>query len=1077
MKKSIFTLLIILAVQVQAQTIHIAGPAGSGQFGKMVVALTNGNYVVTDPLYDDGAVTDVGAVFLYNGITHTIISTLKGSHTGDVGDNGFWLTGVAKDCIIGLSSGNFLVLSRYWDNGTITNAGAVTWVNGTTGLSGVISSANSLVGGTVDDAIGSDGVTLLSNGNYLAKSSNWDNGATPDVGAVTWGSGTAGVAGMVSEGNSLVGTSPHEILGFRNVIALTTGNYVVSSQYWNDGTTQSVGAVTWGDGAAGISGKMNRSNSLVGSTAYDYIGMTIIALANGNYVVGSPYWDKGVMQDAGVVILGNGTTGTTGQVNSGNALTGSKTNDFIGKTIAALTNGNYVVASPSWSNGVAQGAGAVTWVSGINGLIGEVNSNNSIVGSSTGDQIGSGAGIMTLSAITPLTNGNYVVCSPNWDKGSIQNAGAITWGNGNTGTTGIVSSSNSLVGSTMNDVLGTNNTPPDHALPGVFALSNGNYVVISSFWDNGAVVDVGAATWGDGATGTTGVISSGNSLVGSTQGDFMVSTVTALSNGNYVVNSAWSSGGSHVGAHTWANGSTGVHGVINSSNSYIGGANVVPLSNGNYVMVFSGSMGAVKWVNGSSGITGTPTINASNSLVGSSISDAVGSGSNIPNVFDGVTALNNGNYLVKSSKWDNGLTTDAGAITLSTEAEGVTGIITSCNSVLGTTASGGASMNAGYNNIYDYLLVGNPSGNTVSIYFPAVMVIAQSQDSISQNIYNSATTALIASYSCRIIATITPGGSGTFNARVWIASTVPSFEDSPFVARHYQITPSSNISTATGRITLYFTQQEFDDFNAHAGSTLNLPTGDGDATGIANLRICKYPGTSSNGTGLPDTYLGIPVVSNPNDADIVWNNSLARWEVSFEVTGFGGFVVQTRTTVTPPPLPLQLLSFSAALSHNDVLVNWKTTNEVNTKNFEVERSTDGRNFITVGTVAAINTSGDHSYAYTDAGAALLNSHNIYYRLRQTDNDGSYNYSQTEVLHLSEGNSISVYPNPVTNITILSFSNTALLNTQAVLIDMQGRRVKQIIISNYQRQLDMSNLSKGGYLLKFADGSVVKLIKN
>ncbi|HEU4575312.1 MAG TPA: hypothetical protein VFS36_09945, partial [Chitinophagaceae bacterium] len=83
----------------QAQQMNITGPAGSGQFGSFITVLTNGNYVVADPYYDEGAVTDVGAVYLYNGSTHSLISTLKGSTANDQ---------VGLYAIIALANGNFV---------------------------------------------------------------------------------------------------------------------------------------------------------------------------------------------------------------------------------------------------------------------------------------------------------------------------------------------------------------------------------------------------------------------------------------------------------------------------------------------------------------------------------------------------------------------------------------------------------------------------------------------------------------------------------------------------------------------------------------------------------------------------------------------------------------------------------------------------------------------------------------------------------------------------------------------------------------------------------------------------------
>ena len=84
-----------------------------------------------------------------------------------------------------------------------------------------------------------------------------------------------------------------------------------------------------------------------------------------------------------------------------------------------------------------------------------------------------------------LTNGICVVGSSAWVNGSATNAGAATWGNGATGTSGAISAANSLVGTTANEFVGGT----------VRALSNGNYVVSTANWDNGAVLNVGAVTW------------------------------------------------------------------------------------------------------------------------------------------------------------------------------------------------------------------------------------------------------------------------------------------------------------------------------------------------------------------------------------------------------------------------------------------------------------------------------------------------------------------------------------------------------------------------------------------------------
>lgn len=182
---------------VAATQTDIVGPAGSGLFGASVTALPNGNIVVTDPDYDAGATENVGAVYLYDGATAALISALTGSTNGDQ---------VGSDCLTALSSGNYVVCSQFWSNGAIQDAGAVTWGDGTTGIVGVVSAANSLVGSTASDWVGGYGAAALPNGHYVVSSPFWNNGGLTWAGAATWGNGTTGTVGPLTADNSVRGT-------------------------------------------------------------------------------------------------------------------------------------------------------------------------------------------------------------------------------------------------------------------------------------------------------------------------------------------------------------------------------------------------------------------------------------------------------------------------------------------------------------------------------------------------------------------------------------------------------------------------------------------------------------------------------------------------------------------------------------------------------------------------------------------------------------------------------------------------------------------------------------------------------
>lgn len=700
-------------------------PGAGDTFGNVVVTLPGGNIVVVDS-GDDAVAPDAGAVYLFNGLTGALISTLSGTTPGDALGGGvtpltngnvvvaspFWgggagaatwlsgasglsgsvgaansLVGSAPDDNVGspgvtaLPGGDYVVRSTFWNNGAASNAGAVTWGSGSGGTTGAVSAANSLVGTSANDLVGSGGVSVLANGSYVVASPSWDNGVASNAGAVTWRSAAGGTVGAVSAANSLVGTTAADSVGSGGVTALAIDNYVVASPSWDNGATVNAGAATWGNGAAGTAGAVSAANSLVGTAADDQVGaFGVSALANGSYVVRSPFWDDGATADAGAATWGNGSGGTSGAVSAANSLVGSSDGDLVANAlVAALPNGNYVVGSTAWDNGATADVGAATWGSGAGGTVGAVTAANSLVGASAGDQV-------SVNGIATLTSGNYVVRSALWDNGPLADAGAVTWASGSGGTAGAVSAANSLVGSAAGDRIGG-------GLGAVTALPNGNYVIRSPLWDDGAAANAGAVTWGDGFSGTAGPVGAANSLVGSTADDLVGTGVAALPNGDYVVRSSfWDDGAvADVGAVTWGNGFGGTTGAVSAANSLVGSAafdtlgsgGVTALSSGDYVVLSPSwddgaltDVGAATWGSGAGGAAGA--VSAANSLIGATAFDSVGSG--------GLIELASGDYVVGSPSWDSGSIADAGAASLGYADGSTVGPVGAASSIVGTAA-------------------------------------------------------------------------------------------------------------------------------------------------------------------------------------------------------------------------------------------------------------------------------------------------------------------------------------------------------------------------------------------------------
>lgn len=172
------------------------------------------------------------------------------------------------------------------------------------------------------------------------------------------------------------------------------------------------------------------------------------------------------------------------------------------------------------------------------------------------------------------------------------------------------------------------------------------------------------------------------------------------------------------------------------------------------------------------------------------------------------------------------------------------------------------------------------------------------------------------------------------------------------------------------------------------------------------------------------------------------------------------------------PLPVKLLNFSAQLTNNQTNILWSTALETNNKGFEIERSNDGKNFTTIAFVqGAGNSNRLLSYGFIDDNKATA-----YYRLKQIDFDGQFEYS-TIIKVLNKDLSIELAPNPF-NDNIEITSATPILHAE--IIDITGK-VKTFEISNTNKlNINTADLGKGVYFIRINNGETIfskRIIKN
>ena len=179
------------------------------------------------------------------------------------------------------------------------------------------------------------------------------------------------------------------------------------------------------------------------------------------------------------------------------------------------------------------------------------------------------------------------------------------------------------------------------------------------------------------------------------------------------------------------------------------------------------------------------------------------------------------------------------------------------------------------------------------------------------------------------------------------------------------------------------------------------------------------------------------------------------------------------------PLPVKLTDFTVTLKGNDGLLQWKTQQEINSKDFTVQRSFDAQHFDNIGIVNATGTASNvHAYSFTDVGIAGSGKDIVYYRLAASDKDGKT--QNTNIISLKlKGNSkwsVRLLSNPVQNNPVILLSGSAGL-VQFSIRDITGKTVYTNSFQNVNGQISLpANLQKGMYILSAETNNERQTIK-
>ena len=143
-------------------------------------------------------------------------------------------------------------------------------------------------------------------------------------------------------------------------------------------------------------------------------------------------------------------------------------------------------------------------------------------------------------------------------------------------------------------------------------------------------------------------------------------------------------------------------------------------------------------------------------------------------------------------------------------------------------------------------------------------------------------------------------------------------------------------------------------------------------------------------------------------------------------------------------VPVELTSFTAITDGKEVTLNWTTATEINNQGFEIQRSPENSEFITIGFVEGNGTTTEeHRYSFKDKDVSGF----LRYRLKQIDFDGSYEYSdivEVEVLGNLSYELAQNYPNPFNPITNISYTLPAESQVKLSIYNTLGELVETLV---------------------------------
>lgn len=187
------------------------------------------------------------------------------------------------------------------------------------------------------------------------------------------------------------------------------------------------------------------------------------------------------------------------------------------------------------------------------------------------------------------------------------------------------------------------------------------------------------------------------------------------------------------------------------------------------------------------------------------------------------------------------------------------------------------------------------------------------------------------------------------------------------------------------------------------------------------------------------------------------------------------YEVTAKTPQSTIPLPIELLSFSGRCEKHYTNLQWETASEINNSHFTIEHSSEGIKWSNVGMVkGAGNSSKTHNYSLNDL---IPRNKNSYYRLKQSDHNGDYEYIDIIFIkncRINKPALLRLYPNPTSGEFILQSTNESSAITSVEINNFQGQKIYSF--DGNPTTFDLSNHKNGCYFISVMQNSELTHLK-